>query len=845
MTDEDFPESAETVIIGAGIVGNSLVYHLAERGKTDMLQIDKGPLPDPGGSTGHASNFIMPIEHNSEMTELTHDSIEQFDEVGVFENSGGIEVARTERRMEDLRRRAQSAQAFGTNAEMLEAQEVKQRVPYINEDVIEGGMYTPDAGTCDPLRFGEVYRERAKDMDALTVSANTEVLDIHVDDGEVTAVETDRGTVEVTGEVVVAAGVWSPKLAEMAGTRIPLYPVAHQMISVGPIDKLAEDDGEINYPVVRDMDTRMYERPHGNDMEVGSYEHRPLLYDVDEIPSIDEAPLSPTQLPFTEDAFEDSFEHALEIMPDVLDDPDAGVRHAIDGLISLTPDEGPVVGPVNDVDGLWSCAAIWIRLAPGITKEMARWMTEGWGAMETDLHSINVARFDGYGRGKEFVKERAYEGFTRHYGINHPKEQWDRGRDVRRAPFHDRQEELDAQFHETAGWERPAWYESNEDLLDRYRDDIEGLRRPNDWDSEWWSPIILAEHLHLRNAAGIVGNIGFGIIDVEGEDARSFLERMAVAPMDFEPGKTTYTPLLDSDAAARSDVTIARLGRDHFRLITGGTRVGPDYQWLSRHLRDDEAVSLSDRSSSMATMGVWGPNARGILQDAAEEDMSDEAFPAYGAQKVTIGPVEGWAIRVSYVGELGWEIYVPMEQGARTWDELMEAGQKHDLRPVGTEVYANTGRIEKNYRAYGHELRREYDVIEADLAFHGVKDADFIGKEAYAEALESDQAATLCTLSVDDHAPNGGEKRFMLGGEPILDENGDVLVDEQGRRSYVTSAETGPSVGKHLLLSYLPAEYATEGEQLQVLYFGEQYPVTVEAVGSEPLFDPENERLHG
>jgi glycine cleavage system aminomethyltransferase T len=224
--------------------------------------------------------------------------------------------------------------------------------------------------------------------------------------------------------------------------------------------------------------------------------------------------------------------------------------------------------------------------------------------------------------------------------------------------------------------------------------------------------------------------------------------------------------------------------------------------------------------------------------------MSHEAFPPYTAQEITIGEVDAWALRISYVGELGWEIYAPMEQGQRLWDTLWEAGQKHDVRPVGMGVYGTTARMEKGYRLYGHELELEYDPAEAGLTFHGVKDADFIGKEAYAEAIEEDNAATLCTLSVDDHMSEDGERRFMLGNEPIFGPDGEeVLVDDEGRRSYVTSAGTGPSVGEHLLMAYIPSEYAEEGQQLQVEYFGEKYPVTVEVAGSRPLFDPSNDRI--
>ena len=365
MSSNGPPAEAETVILGAGIVGNSLAYHLAEQGRRDVVLVDKGPLPDPGGSTGHASNFLMPVEHSKEMTALTQRSIEWYEDMDTFNRSGGIEVARTEERVEENKRRLQSAKSWGEEAELLTPEEVEELVPYVETDLVKNGFYTPGAGVCDPLRAGEVMRARADAKDALTVSPNTEVLDIVVEDGEVREVVTDRGTIEAD-EVVIAAGLWSPKLAKMAGVEIPLTPAVHQMISVGPIPLFEEDEGEINYPVVRDMDTQMYERPSGNDVEVGSYQHRPILWDVDDVPSIDEAALSPTQPPLTTDAFEQSMSDALELMPELLDDENAGIRHEIDGLLSVTPDGAPLVGPFQDVEGLWSCAAIWIKEAPAI-----------------------------------------------------------------------------------------------------------------------------------------------------------------------------------------------------------------------------------------------------------------------------------------------------------------------------------------------------------------------------------------------------------------------------------------------------------------------------------------------
>ncbi|MEF8773278.1 MAG: FAD-dependent oxidoreductase [Halobacteriales archaeon] len=840
---EDFPSSAGTVIVGAGIVGNSLAYHLADQGRDDILLIDKGPLPDPGGSTGHASNFLMPVEHSKEMTELTYDAIEQYDEAGVFTEAGGMEVARSDEQMEELKRRVQSAKSYGASAELIDAEEVKEMVPYINENIIQGAMYSEDAGTCDPLRFGEICRERARDMGALTVSPNTEVTDVKTEGRTVTAVETDRGTVEVEKDFVDAAGIWAPEFAEMADTEVPLTPAVHQMVSVGPIDQFEEKDGEISYPIVRDMDVRMYERQHGNDMEVGSYQHRPILLDVEDIPSIDEAPLSPTQLPLTEDAFEKSMEDALELMPEILDDPDAGIRHSIDGLLSMTPDGGPVVGPVKDLNNFWSIAAIWIKEAPAIAKETARWMTEGWGALDTDIHGMNIARYDEYGRSDEYVKERSDEGFRKIYGIIHPMEQWQTSRPLRTSGFYDRQVDLDAEFFEAAGWERPRWFRSNEDLLQKYESEINHLQRTHEWDRRWWSPIILAEHLHMRDNVGMIGDTGFGIFEVVGDDALDVVQNLAVGRMDVDVGKTVYTPILDSDAGFRSDLTVARMDEDRFRFITGGGMAGADKQWVRRHIPDDADAELVSKSSSLATLGVWGPKAREVVDPVAEEDMSHEAFPPYTAQKVTIGEVEAWAMRISYVGELGWEIYAPMEQAGRLWDIIYEAGQEHDIRPVGTGVYGATGRMEKGYRLYGHELEHDYNPAEAGLTFHGVKDADFVGKEAYEEALEDEPAAKLCTLSVDDHAPDGGQRRFMLGGEPVKDMEGNVLIDDEGRRSFVTSAATGPSVGKHLLMAYIPTEVAEEGKQLQVEYFGQDYPVSIEVVGSRPLFDPDNERI--
>jgi glycine cleavage system aminomethyltransferase T/glycine/D-amino acid oxidase-like deaminating enzyme len=835
--NSSLPSAAHAVVIGAGIVGNCLVYHLARLGWKDLVLLDKGPLPNPGGSTGHASNFIFPVDHSKEMTALTRDSARQYDELGVLTWSGGVEVARTEERMEELRRRMSSAIAWGEPSELIDPARVVELVPYVNEKVILGGFYTPGVSVVDSLRAGTLMREYAQEQGALTIGASTEVTGIDVEGGRVRRVHTDRGTVEAE-YVFVACGVWSPRIARMAGATIPLTPAVHQMISVGPIPLFADTPGEISYPIVRDVDTNMYERQNGSDMEIGSYAHRAILVDPDEIPSIAESALSPTELPFTQEDFDPQMEQALELMPEILTAEGAGIRHAINGLLSLTPDGMPLLGE-TEVGNLWSVAAIWIKEAAGIARAVAEWVTDG--ASEYDVHAADVARFYDHQRTKRHVDARSDEGYNRTYGIVHPLEQWLSNREVRLSPFHERERELGAVFYETAGWERPWWYESNRGLLEEYGDRV--MPREAEWEARWWSPIINAEHLAMRDRVAMIDLSAFAIFDVVGPGALDYLQRVALAEMDVEPGRVVYTPILNGQGGFKSDLTIMRLDDARFRIVTGGLDGPRDKKWFSDHLPEDGSASLLETTSAWCTLGVWGPRARDLVSSVTSDDVSHEGFPFARCRWIEIGPVRVLASRISYVGELGWELYAPMEQGRALWDVLWEAGQPLGLIPAGIGVYGTTGRIEKCYRLFGAELESEYNVVEAGMQRPKVKEADFVGKEAHLRHREEEPAALLCTLTVDDPTSSTGVKRYMLGREPILTPEGERIVDRKGRGSYVTSAGSGPSVGKHVLMAYLPPPHAQEGNRLLVQYMCERYPVTVEVVGSRALFDPENTRV--
>ncbi len=836
------PATARCVVIGAGIVGNCLVGHLSRLGWTDMVLLDKGPLPNPGGSTGHASNFIFPTDHTKEMALLTLESQRQYVELGMNSTCGGIEVARDEDRLEEFRRRMTSATAWDIESRLLTPAEIKELVPFINEEIVLGGFYTPSVSVVDSLQTGTLMRQEAIDAGALSVFATTEVLDLEVEDGTIRAVVTDKGRIEAE-HVVIACGVWSPRIAAMAGANIPLTPAVHQMADVGPIDVLAQTNKEVAYPIVRDMDTFCYERQSAGSMEVGSYAHRPIFHHPDDIPSNEASALSPTELPFTADDFDDQMEQAIDLM-DMLGD--AEIKYAINGLLSLTPDAMPVLGETVEVRNLWSAAAVWIKEGPGIARLVAEWMTYGYPQV-CDPHSSDIARFYPHEKTEHHIYARCAEHFNKTYGIVHPREQWASQRGMRRSPFYGREEALGAVFFDARGWERPQWYESNADLMDRYPGRCEP--RPHEWDARWWSPITNAEHLHLREHVGMVDLTAFNEFDFEGVGVVDYLQRMTVNNVDVPVGRSVYTPLLTPNGGFRGDLTIMRLGATHYRVVTGAFDGARDAYWFGRHLPDDGSVTFTDRTSGICTIGVWGPRAEAVLAKivtgpSQAYDVSQAGFPYGAVRDVLIDGVPCTMFRISYVGENGWEVYTSTEHGLRVWDTIWEAGQDHDIRPIGIGVYAVTGRIEKGYRLMGAELESEYDPVEAGLARPKVKSAEFIGKKAYLAAREAEPVATLCTLQMLDHAGADGTPRYPTGGnEPILTVDGERIVDAHGRVSRVTTAGTAPSLDAYLLLAYLPPEHAVEGTELRVMYMNELFPVTVARVGSQPLFDPDDKRM--
>jgi len=347
----------------------------------------------------------------------------------------------------------------------------------------------------------------------------------------------------------------------------------------------------------------------------------------------------------------------------------------------------------------------------------------------------------------------------------------------------------------------------------------------------------------MRDSCGLVDLSAFAVLDITGPGALATMQSLAVAQLDVPPGRVVYTSLLDEKGGFKADLTVMRLGASHFRVVTGGATGMAEKKWFTDHLPADGTAALADLTSAWTTLGLWGPRAREIMQAISDDDFSHPGFPFGTCREVEAAGITVLASRISYVGELGWELYAPMEQGATLWDALWEAGQPAGLVPVGIGVYVTTGRLEKGYRAYGNELTPDYNLAEAGMMRPRVKEHPFVGKDAYLAQRETPPVAVLCTLTVDDHRSASGELRYMLGGEPILSASGEPLIDARDRPSYVTSAGSGPSTGKHLLMAYLPAGQAQPGARLSVEYFGERYPVTVAVAGATPLFDPQNERI--
>ena len=845
-----FPQRAKVVIVGlGGIVGASVAHHLIERGWDDIVGIDLSGIPTDIGSTAHASDFCYATSHDFLSCWTTLYSIDFYEKMGHYARVGGLEVARTgdDARMDEIRRKVASAKAFGTRAHLVDPAEIKRKFPLIEEEMVQGGLWDPDAGLVIPRSqtvAGKLV-DQGVAAGKLKAFANTPATGLVVEGGRIRGVETARGTI-LADHVVVCAGLWGRLVAEMVGEDLPVMPIDHPLTFFGPYREFSGTGKEIGWPLMRDQGNSAYMRDTGDPtsseggmIEWGYYEEKaPRLCHPRELQSKEQARLSPSQRDLDIEQIMEPLERAIELTP-ILGELGYEEKRSFNGLLQVTSDGGPSIGESQKARGLWYAVAIWVKDGPGMGKLIADWMTDG--RTHIDHHAIDYARFYPHQMEEDFIAERCTETAMKVYNpAVHPREPFSKARNLRRSPFHAREVELGGHFMELGGWERAHGYAANAHLVDKYAERVPV--RENEWDNRHFWRVSNAEHLEMSENVGIVNLSHFAIYDVEGPDHVALMEWLCAARIggDANIGKGIYTHFLDDEGMVRADLTVIRMA-DRCRVVDGADAGPRDFHYMRRTAEERGLdVTITDVTERYVTIGIWGPNARVTLQKAVEDPdaLSLQNFPFAAIRPVRIAGKDVTAFRLSYVGEQGWELHMAYEDGLAVWDALRATG----VMAFGVETYANSRRMEKSLRLQNADLLTEYNLYEADLARPKVKDADFCGKAKHLDyRAREHQPAMLCTLVMTDNVDAAGVARYPVGIMPVIDpETGVTLVDALGRRSFTTSVAYGPTIGKNIALAYLPWAYCQEGRRLAVEYFGETYPVEVAAVGYKPLYDPEN-----
>jgi glycine cleavage system aminomethyltransferase T/glycine/D-amino acid oxidase-like deaminating enzyme len=779
----------KVVVIGAGVVGAALVDELSARGWDDITLLDQGDLPAPGGSSSHAPGLVFQANSSKTMTQLARYTVEKCASIAsdagpCFLPVGGLEVATSPERLAELHRR---------------------------HDIVLGGLFTPTDGLVKAVRAVDAQTQQAAAR-GVRLLPRHEVLDIRVEGDHVTAVITDKG--EIAADIVVCcAGIWGPRIAAMVGLALPLTPLGHQLAWTGAVPALAGRTAEATLPILRHQDQDLYYRERFDTLGIGYYGHRPMPITADEILSLDVAEVMPSVLTFTPDDFAEAWKQTQLLLPATRD---AELVEGINGLFSFTTDNMPLLGESPQIKGFWVAEAVWVTHSAGVGRAMAEWLVDGY-CSSFDLHECDVNRFEPHQLAPEYVLTRDCQNFVEVYDIIHPLQPAENLRPIRMAPFYAQQRELGGVFLEANGWERPQWYEANA-ALTTGRD----LPVPSDWAARFWSPIVAAEAQVTRESVAVYDMTALKRLEVTGPGAVAFLQGLVTGDIDKSVGSVTYCLLLDVDGGIRSDVTIARLGRDAFQVGANGNL---DLDWFLRRVPTDGSVTARDITAGTTCIGLWGPQARDLITPLTETDFSAAGFKYFRGKRSYIGTVPVTALRLSYVGELGWELYTTADQGAKLWDTLWAAGQDYGLIAGGRGAFSSL-RLEKGYRSFGADMTFEHDPYEAGLGFAVKLDkGDFLGRDALLERKENVRRSLTC-LTLD------GPEANVLGKEPVY--SGDACV------GYVTSAAYGYTIGKGIAYAWLPSELSTPGTALTIGYFDRRLPAVVAA---EPLFDPAMTRL--
>jgi glycine cleavage system T protein len=744
------------------------------------------------------------------LTRMMMSSVELYRTVGEeagletgWREVGSLRLASSEERMEELRRQAGWAETFGLPLELISPGEAKELFPPMSTDGVRGAAYLPTDGYIDPSQLTFALAQAARNSGA-EVATNTRVTGVDVQRGRVTGVETDKGAIEA--EIVVnAGGMFAGEIGALAGVNVPIVPMAHEYLITKPTG-ISPD-----VPTMRDPSLLVYFRGESGGLVMGGYERHPAPWGLDGIPPDFNGRL----LEEDWDRFEELLTNAIVRVPDL---EEAEVVRLVNGPEAFTPDGEFILGP-SDVRGFWVAAgfcAHGLAGAGGMGQLVAEWIVEGVPSLDT--WEMDSRRFGRHYSSPDYTLARTVEIYATYYDVKYPGHEREAGRPLRLSPTYERLRELGAAFGEKSGWERANWFEPNAEAGD------ESLR-PRGWAGRLWSPAIGAEHRACREAAALFDETSFAKIEVVGPGAAEFLEGLCDNRVAREVGAITYTQMLNPHGGIECDFTVTRLAEDRFRIVTGTAFGQHDLAWIRSRVPDDGSVLVEDVTSRFACLGLWGPRARDILQPLTTADLSNDAFPYLRAREIAVGSVPCLALRVTYVGELGWELYCPTEFGLRLWDTLWEAGREHRLVAGGYKAIDSL-RLEKGYRVWGADITPDDTPWEAGLGFAVKLDKDFLGKEAL-EAAREPKRRLVCIVLEDPRAVALGSEPVRVDGKPV------------GR---VTSGGFGYTVERSIAYAYVPSENAELGTPVELEIFGEPVPGSVAA---EPLYDPKGERLRG
>lgn len=810
----EFPSRAGIVVIGGGVAGASIAYHLAERGYTDVVILDRGELTS--GSTFHSAGLVGQLRGSVTLTSMMMYSAELYRKLSKdpetdpgWVECGGIRLACTPERVQELKRQVGWAKTFGLPLQEISADEAKALFPLMSTDKVLAATYLPTDGYLDPslLCYSLANVARRK---GVQIFQHTRVTAINRIGNRVVSVSTDKGTIE-TEKVVAACGLYTAEIGRMVDVRIPIIPMSHQYIVTGAFRDVQPNSRRL--PTLRDPDHLVYYREDGRGLVMGGYERQsaPTFLDsskVDRVPEDFNGKLLEEDWPRLEEIMINSAMRvpAMEQAP---------IRKVINGPEAFTPDNEFCLGPTA-VKGFYVAAgfcAHGIAGAGGVGREMAAWLIDGMPTM--DLWEMDVRRFGAHHRSFDYSLAKVVENYESYYDIRYPGEERLAGRPLKISSAYDWHKQHGAVFGEKSAWERVNYYASNENA------EFEHLR-PKGWAGKNWSTAIVTEAKATRERVGMYDESSFSKILISGTGAAQWLEWLCSNNVAKGAGSVTYTQMLNEHGGIESDVTVTQIDDQSFRMISGTALNSHDMSWLRDHLPEDGSVQLTDLTQTLTCFGIWGPKVREMLQPITDIDLSNAAMPFLTMRKGRIDDIEVELVRVTFVGELGYEVYAKVENGLRLWERLWSAGRSHGLVACGYKAIDSL-RTEKGYLYWGSDISPDQTPLQAGLSFAVSKSKDFLGKAALQRRTIEKK---LVTIELDD------ARAVVLSNEPVM-----IHEHVVGR---VTSGALGVHLGKSIAFAWLPADQSAPGTPVSVLVFGDWI---AGRVVKSPIYDPKGERV--